>query len=111
MKKQYLFILTVAVGLFFTLNGFSQTNDLVLKSTLEIEELAIFPNPVSQGKVYISSKNNATKQIEIYNVLGKNILNATLLEEELNVSKLKAGVYIIKITENNVSSTRKLIVR
>ncbi|HLV39446.1 T9SS type A sorting domain-containing protein [Xanthomarina sp.] len=111
MKKQYLFILAVAVGLFFTLNGFSQTNDLVLKSTLEIEELAIFPNPVSQGKVYISSKNNATKQIEIYNVLGKNILNATLLEEELNVSKLKAGVYIIKITENNVSSTRKLIVR
>jgi len=111
MKKQYLFILTVAIGLFFTLNGFSQSNNLVLNTTSDIEELSIFPNPVSQGKVYITTKHNATKQIEIFNVLGKNILNATLLEDELNVARLKAGVYIIKITENNISTTRKLIVR
>ena len=111
MKKQYLFILTVAIGLFFTLNGFSQSNNLVLNTTSDIEELSIFPNPASQGKVYITTKLNATKQIEIFNVLGKNILNATLLEDELNVARLKAGVYIIKITENNISTTRKLIVR
>src|SRR5690606_2115403 len=108
MKKQYLFILTVAIGLFFTLNGFSQTNDLVLKSTLEIEELAIFPNPVSQGKVYISSKNNATKQIEIYNVLSMNIYINKLFKEEVNVVKHIANVYIIKKTKNHVSSIRKL---
>lgn len=111
MKKHYLFILTLVIGSFFTLNGFAQTNDLVLKSTLDIEDLSIFPNPASQGKVYITSKENAAKQIEIYNVLGKIILRATLLEEELNVSRLKAGVYVIKITENNISSTRKLIIR
>ncbi|MCX7547001.1 T9SS type A sorting domain-containing protein [Xanthomarina sp. F1114] len=111
MKKQYLLILSLAVGLFFSLNGFSQTNNLVLQNTSDIEELSIFPNPVSQGKLYITSKHNAEKHIEIYNVLGKNILSATLLENELNVSKLNAGVYIIKITENNISSTRKLVIR
>lgn len=111
MKKQYLFIITVSVCLFFSFNSFGQTNNLVLNSSSDIEELSIFPNPVSQGKLYITSKDNAEKHIEIYNVLGKIILSATLMENELNVSKLIAGVYIIKITENNISSTRKLVIR
>ncbi|MCX7550994.1 T9SS type A sorting domain-containing protein [Xanthomarina sp. F2636L] len=110
MKKQYLLILTMALML-FSLNGFSQTNDLVINETSQIEDLSIYPNPVSQGIVYITSKNNDPKQIEIYNVLGKTILTVTLLQKELNVSKLKAGVYIIKITENNISTTRKLVIR
>jgi outer membrane lipoprotein-sorting protein len=110
MKKHYLIIITIALSL-FTLNGFSQANDLVLNDTSNIEDLSIYPNPVSQGKVYITSKNNDPKTVEIYNVLGKNILTVTLLQKELNVSKIKAGVYIIKITENNSSVTRKLIIR
>lgn len=110
MKKQYLIFLTLAFGL-LTCNGFSQTNGLVLNEPSGIENLSIYPNPVSTGKVYITSKNNAPKHIEIYNVLGRIILTVTLLQKELNVSRLKAGVYIIKVTENNISSTRKLVVR
>lgn len=110
MKKQYLIILTLVFGL-LTYNGFSQNNDLVLNEPSDIENLSIYPNPVSTGKVYITSRNNAPKHIEIYNVLGKSILTVTLLQKELNVTRLKAGVYIIKVTENNISSTRKLVVR
>ncbi|MFV0573607.1 MAG: T9SS type A sorting domain-containing protein [Xanthomarina gelatinilytica] len=110
MKKQYLIFLTLAFGL-LTCNGFSQTNGLVLNEPSDIENLSIYPNPVSTGKVYITSKNNAPKHIEIYNVLGRIILTVTLLQKELNVSKLKAGVYIIKVTENNISTTRKLVIR
>jgi outer membrane lipoprotein-sorting protein len=110
MKKHYLIIITIALSL-FTLNGFSQANDLVLNDTSNIENLSIYPNPASQGKVYITSKNNDPKIVEIYNVLGKNILTVTILQNELNVSKIKAGVYIIKITENNSTVTRKLIIR
>ncbi|GGG39423.1 T9SS type A sorting domain-containing protein [Bizionia arctica] len=110
MKKHYLIIITIAIGL-FTVNGFSQTNGMVLDNTSNIENLSIFPNPVSQDKVYITSNSNSPKIIEIYNVLGKNILTVTLTQNELNVSKLKAGVYILKITENGNSTTRKLVIR
>lgn len=75
-----------------------------------IENLTIYPNPVSDGKLYIVTKNNITKQIEIYNVLGKKILSETISGKELDVSKIKSGIYIIKITENSIITTRKLIV-
>ncbi|CDF80901.1 conserved hypothetical protein [Formosa agariphila KMM 3901] len=76
-----------------------------------IEELSIYPNPVSNGKLYIITKNNLTKEIEIFNVLGKSIFQTTLFGKEMNISKLNAGIYIIKIKENNISTTRKLVIR
>ena len=44
-------------------------------------------------------------------VLGKKVLQTILNSKELNVSNLSPGVYIIKISEENVSATRKLIIR
>ncbi len=76
-----------------------------------MENLSVYPNPVSNGKLYVVTKNNFTKQVEIYNVLGKKILTETLIGKELNISKIKSGIYIIKITENNITATRKLIVK
>lgn len=110
MKKDYLLIITFVLFV-FGFSGFSQTNDLINKENSELETLSIYPNPVSQGKIYITSNNNAPKKIEIFNVLGKNIQTITISQKELNISKLKAGVYIIKITENNITVTRKLIVK
>ncbi|TYB79911.1 T9SS type A sorting domain-containing protein [Bizionia myxarmorum] len=76
-----------------------------------MENLSVYPNPVSNGKLYIATKFNLSKQIIIYNVLGNTIMSETLSGKELNISKIKPGIYIIKITENNVTATRKLIVK
>lgn len=76
-----------------------------------IEGLSIYPNPVNNGKVFISSKNDADKNIAIFDVLGKKVLQTTLTSKELNVSALTPGVYIIKINESQATASRKLIVR
>lgn len=76
-----------------------------------IEGLNLYPNPVSNGKVYISTKNDSEKEIIIFDLLGKKVLQTLISSRELNVSNLNSGVYIIKITEANASATRKLIVR
>ncbi|TYA53020.1 T9SS type A sorting domain-containing protein [Formosa maritima] len=110
MKKQYLLFLTIIMCL-YSFSSFCQTQELIENDYTDIENLSVYPNPVSQGKIYITSKNNAPKKIEIFNVLGKNIQTVIITQRELNISKLKAGVYIIKITENNISATRKLIVK
>lgn len=75
-----------------------------------IEGLSLYPNPVSGGKLYISSTNNDDKEIIIYNLLGKIVLQTKINTKELNVSSVESGVYIIKITENGSATTRKLIV-
>jgi hypothetical protein len=76
-----------------------------------IEGLSFYPNPVTNGKIYISSKLNDDKQVTIFDVLGKRVLQTLLTSKELNVASLSPGVYIIKIEEGDASATRKLIVR
>jgi hypothetical protein len=82
-----------------------------LQDTSLIEGLNLYPNPVSNGKVYVSTKNDSNKEIIIFDLLGKRVLQTLISSKELNVSSLNPGVYIIKINEDNATATRKLIVR
>ncbi len=76
-----------------------------------IEGLSFYPNPATGGKIYISTKSNEDKQITIFDVLGKKVIQTTLSSRELNISSLSPGIYLIKIEEGDASATRKLIVR
>ena len=112
MAKNYFYIITVLVFL-FSMNVSAQENKQQPKTqeTATIEGLSLYPNPVSNGKVYISTKNDLDKEIIIFDVLGKKVLQTMISSRELNVSNLSSGVYIIKINEKEASATRKLIIR
>ncbi|MDG2433390.1 T9SS type A sorting domain-containing protein [Flavobacterium sp.] len=112
MKKNYFYIIILSV-LFFSSNLQAQDTKTVTKQqdSSIIEGLSMYPNPVSNGKVYISTKNDSDKEIIIFDLLGKKVLQTMLSTRELNISNLIPGVYIIKINEDNATATRKLIVR
>lgn len=76
-----------------------------------ISGLNVYPNPVVNGKLFITTDSNATKSIVIFDVLGKQVLSANVNNQALNVSRLNQGVYIIKITEEGLTSTRKLVIK
>lgn len=78
--------------------------------TLTQNALRIYPNPVSGGVVNIVSANNFDKQVEVYDLLGKRVLQASGIRSEMNVSGLRSGVYLLKITEDGQTQTRKLVV-
>ena len=75
-----------------------------------IEGLSIYPNPVNSGKIFITTKSSLDKKVEIFNVLGKKVLETIITSKEVNVSNLTSGVYIIKIKEGDATATRKLII-
>jgi hypothetical protein len=103
MAKNY-FLTT----LFFFLFSFAA---LAQDGKQQGETLGFYPNPVSNGKIYITSKTSLDKEVLIYDVLGKKVYQATISSRELNISSIPPGVYIIKITEGETTTTRKLIVR
>ncbi|RZJ33111.1 MAG: T9SS type A sorting domain-containing protein [Flavobacterium sp.] len=76
----------------------------------DIAGLAIYPNPVSGGNVYITSASNQSKSVVIYDILGKTVVNTTT-DSAVNVSNLKGGVYVMKITEAGKTATRKLVIK
>ncbi|WP_242203944.1 T9SS type A sorting domain-containing protein [Aestuariivivens insulae] len=79
----------------------------------KIEQLSIYPNPVNSNRqvIYITTKRNMTKQIEFFNAIGKKVYATTITGKELNISKLATGVYFLKIIENNITETRKLVIK
>ncbi len=102
MKHLYLLILLFTFGTAFG----QQASD---KS--DIEGFKMYPNPVTSGTVHIVTAANQPKKIRIFDVLGTPVLETTIMGRELNLSGLKAGVYLIQVYENDKVATRKLVVK
>lgn len=88
----------------------------VTPTTLSTEDFTsasfkVYPNPTSLGFVNISSANSEAISVAVYDILGKQVINETLNNNRLNVSTLNTGVYIMKVTQNNASVTKKLIIK
>jgi hypothetical protein len=76
-----------------------------------IAGLKIYPNPVTNGTLFIETAANATKTVAVYDVLGKLVLNTTTSDSAVNVSALHTGVYIVNITEEGKTASRKLVIK
>ena len=84
------------------------TNDFNTKS------FSVYPNPTNTGSVSVvssNSSNNGKLNVAVYDVLGKQVINTLMTSEKLNVSTLNTGVYIMKITQGNATSTKKLVIK
>ncbi len=97
MDKKYFYILLI----FFSFCA----------SVTAQDGLGFYPNPVNNGKIYITSKSSLDKEVLIFDVLGKKVLQTVTSSKEVNVSALSPGVYIIRIIEGDITATRKLIVK
>ena len=75
-----------------------------------LANFSLSPNPAS-GRVNINTTVAGEKHVVVYDVLGKQVINTTVAGNELNISSLKAGVYMVSVTQNEVSATKKLIVQ
>lgn len=113
MKKNYFYI--TFFSLLFSVCAFAQDGkDGAISSKpqdVQFDNLNIYPNPVGNGRLYISSKTAEPKDIEIFDVLGKRVMQISIVTKELNVGSLSPGVYIIKIKEGDQRATRKLIIK
>ena len=93
---------------FFISLGYSQVSP---GSKGDIAGFNLYPNPVTNGKVYITTQRNAPKKIMIFDVFGTPVMETTILGKELNLSNLDAGVYVLRVFERDKVATRKLIVK
>jgi hypothetical protein len=49
--------------------------------------------------------------VQIFDLLGKEVLKSDVINNTVNVSKLNSGVYVVKITEEGKTATRKLVIQ
>ena len=102
MKQLYLIAL-----LFISSLAFAQES----QGSGDIDGFKLYPNPTTNGKVFIVTSENAPKKVLIFDVLGTQVLQTTILGKEINVSNLNKGVYILRVFEKDKVATRKLIIK
>ena len=117
MKKLYILFMTLLLTTFFygqneeESDSLKLSKDKTVNNAHEIEGLKLYPNPTSNGKLFIITSTNSEKKIQIIDVLGNTVLSTKLKGRELNVSKLGSGIYILKILEEGKTATRKLVIK
>jgi hypothetical protein len=75
------------------------------------EELSIYPNPTNNGLVTIKSQLSSVKNITLFDMLGRNVLQTKLNSEVLDVRAIKSGLYLLQVSIGDRSSTSKLIIK
>jgi hypothetical protein len=89
-----------------TFNETLSTNSMSINT-----DFSIYPNPSNVGYVNISSTESETIQVNVYDILGKQVINAAVASGRLDISTLNTGVYIVKLTQGSATTTKKLIVQ
>lgn len=119
--------------MYFITNGGTTTGDMYFKykkitATLGVTEVGkkasfgIYPNPASADKKVtvlfdIKEKANNKGNVEVYDLTGKKVYSAELTnqtgfyKQDMNLSNLTPGSYMVKITYGGNSETKKLIVK
>ncbi len=75
--------------------------------TIAMDDFKLFPNPVKD--ILLIQSENTPKKVELFDLQGKLLLQV-LSQNQINLSKLPAGTYLIKIyNHNNQSITKKVM--
>ena len=82
-------------------------------STTDNEKLdmRIYPNPVNENFVTIISPVQGLKEIEVYSVTGRKLMDTRTYKSTLNLSSFNSGIYMVKVTINGQSKVSKLIIK
>lgn len=69
----------------------------------------LYPNPVAKV-LHIKTQTTEPTTVEIYSILGKQVLKTVLdARGTVDVTALKNGIYIVRLSQGHHSTTRKLI--
>ena len=95
-----------------TFTPFSSTNCSVLSTVaLPVDKIEFYPNP-AKDKIQISNIGGVSAEIRIFNALGKQVLHQPkITKKTIDISSFHKGIYIVKISVDGKSKTKKLVIQ
>jgi hypothetical protein len=97
--------------------AFNYSNEIVISdATLSLEDVIVsdfkvYPNPAKDFISIESTDQDQISTVQVFDVLGKEVMNTRIQNNRLNVSNLSKGMYILKINSVNGNGiTKKVII-
>ena len=73
-----------------------------------LKEFELYPNPVSD-RLFVKSSLYNVEKVEIYSVLGQQIKSIDKNTDQINVSELSNGVYLIKLYAEDRFAVKRFV--
>ncbi len=91
-------------------------DDMCIDGTLsntdnEILDMMVYPNPVDGNYVTIVTPVQGSKEIQVFTVTGRKVMDTVINGNTLDVSSFNSGFYMLKVTVDGQSKISKLVVR
>ncbi len=100
-----------------TITSQFKTNVLSVDSNVFEQSFAILSNPV-ENELRLSTANNILDEnakVQLFDLTGKSVfkadLNSRLSEQRINISSLKGGLYVLKLSSGPNELSKKIIVQ
>jgi len=98
-----------------TVDGIVVRTNWDLVSPLSIDSFAgnnslkIYPNPVNNDFVTIESSLGGDKEVTLFDMNGRMLLQKTMTSDELDLSAVNKGIYLLQTKIGSYTSTTKLV--
>jgi hypothetical protein len=78
---------------------------------MEKENITVYPNPAT-NKFTVDLAGSEKANIELFNLVGQRVYNGTATDKaEINVTNFRAGIYMLKVSQNGKVYTSKVVVK
>ena len=96
----------------FQIFGTSLANISLGVASNTINGFNVYPNPVKGNSLTVTTSSTEAKTVNIFNVLGRKVFSQRFssMNKIIDISGISAGVYIMKVSEGDNISTKKLII-
>ena len=91
-------------------NIYLYTGTALSVDKINVLNVNMYPNPAN-GVVYFSAPANDALTVSVFDLLGKQVMDAQNVQSQLNISSLNPGMYFVKMTQGSSSATKKLVVK
>jgi Secretion system C-terminal sorting domain len=78
----------------------------------EVQNFDVYPNPANNYITVTSSNNSLINQIQITDLNGRvinNTIENSVVSSEINIADLSSGIYFVKVSSKQGSSTSKIV--
>ncbi|SEL68916.1 Por secretion system C-terminal sorting domain-containing protein [Aquimarina amphilecti] len=75
------------------------------------EAIRIYPNPVSQGVLFVKGVSDDEAKITIYNYAGQKVINTKINNGNVDVSGLSSGLYLLQVGNDNDKKMKRFVVQ
>ncbi len=92
-------------------DNFSLVSSTASVNDFSISNIKLFPNPAKDILTIQTTNGIKIASVEVFDILGKQIIKSELQNNTLNVSELTQGMYIVKmISEEGNSISQKVVI-